>query len=91
MHSPVPMSELQRQADGVAPGELGDLIGKLVAAGVATRGHRQRPARSASIRVHGHGPLSELLLESLRCSGARVKQSSQPHAAVSATEADRAD
>jgi bacteriocin biosynthesis cyclodehydratase domain-containing protein len=91
MHSPVPMSELQRQADRqgtVAAGELGDLVARLVAAGVATRGRRQRPARSASIRVHGRGPLSELLIESLRCSGARVKQSSQPHAAVSAAEAD---
>jgi hypothetical protein len=78
----------KRQANGVAAGELGDLVARLVAAGVATRGHRQRPARSASIRVHGRGPLSELLIESLRCSGARVKQSSQPHAAVSAAEAD---
>ena len=88
MHSPVPISELQRQANGVAAGELSDLVARLVAAGVATRGRRQRPARSASIRVHGRGPLSELLIESLRCSGARVKQSSQPHAAVSAAEAD---
>jgi len=87
MHSPVPMSELQRQADrqgGVAAGELGDLV----AVGVATRGRRPRPARSASIRVHGRGPLSELLIEALRCSGARVKQSSQPHAAVTSAEAD---
>ncbi len=91
MHSPVPMSELQRQAGrqgGVAAGELGDLVAKLVAAGVATRGRRQRPTRSASIRVHGRGPLSELLIESLRCSGARVKHSSQPHAAVTSAEAD---
>ena len=38
--------------------------------------------------MHGRGPLSELLIESRRCSGPRVKQSSQPHAAVSAAEAD---
>jgi hypothetical protein len=38
--------------------------------------------------VHGRGPLSELLIESLRCSGARVKHSSQPHAAVTSAEAD---
>jgi bacteriocin biosynthesis cyclodehydratase domain-containing protein len=87
MQSPVPMSELQQQA-GVAAGELDDLVARLVAAGVATRGRRQRPTRSASIRVHGRGPLCELLIESLRCSGARVKQSSQPHAVVSAAEAD---
>jgi hypothetical protein len=91
MHSPVPMSELQRQADrqgGLSAGELADLVGQLVTAGVATRGRRQRPARSASIRVHGRGPLSELLTEGLRCSGARVKQSNQPHAAVTAADAD---
>jgi len=88
MHSPVSMGELQRQAGGLSDGDLSDLLGQLVAAGVATRGRRQRPVRSASIRVHGRGPLSELLLEGLRCSGARVKQSSQPHAAVTAAEAD---
>jgi bacteriocin biosynthesis cyclodehydratase domain-containing protein len=87
MHSPVPMSELQRQA-GPAAAELDGLVARLVSAGVATRGRRQRPVRSASIRVHGRGPLSELLIESLRCSGARVKQSSHPHAAVSAADAD---
>jgi bacteriocin biosynthesis cyclodehydratase domain-containing protein len=91
MQSPVPMSELQRQADrqgGPTAGELGDLVAQLVTAGVATRGRRQRPGRSASIRVHGRGPLSELLIEGLRCSGARVKHSSQPHAAVTAADAD---
>ena len=88
MHSPVPMSDLRRQADGLSDAELSDLIGQLVTAGVATRGHRQRPARSVAIRVHGRGPLSDLLLEGLRCSGARVKHSSQPHAAVTSAEAD---
>jgi len=88
MHSPVPMSELQRQAQGLSDGEVDGLVAQLVTAGVATRGRRQQPARSASIRVHGRGPLSELLIEGLRCSGARVKQSNQPHAAVTAAEAD---
>ncbi|MGA7465492.1 MAG: cyclodehydratase, partial [Mycobacterium sp.] len=72
MHSQVPMSELQRQAEGLSDGEVSDLVAQLVTAGVATRGHRQQPARSASIRVHGRGPLSELLIEGLRCSGSRV-------------------
>ena len=88
MHSPVPVSELQRQAEGLSDGEVSDLVAQLVTAGVATRGQRQQPARSASIRVHGRGPLSELLIEGLRCSGSRVKHSSQPHAAVTTTEAD---
>jgi hypothetical protein len=91
MHAPVSMSELRRQADrqgGAAAAELDRLVAQLLAAGVATRGRRQRPVRSASIRVHGRGPLSELLIDSLRCSGARVKQSNQPHAAVTSAEAD---
>ena len=44
--------------------------------------HRRGPAqgRSLSIRVHGCGPLSDLLVDGLRCSGARVSRSSQVHA-----------
>lgn len=88
MHSPLPMSELQRRPSGLSNDELSALLGQLVSAGVATRGARQRPRRSASIRVHGRGPLSELLAEGLRCSGAKVKQSNQPHAAVTSADAD---
>ena len=51
MHSPVSISELQRHSD-LSAGELDDLLAQLVTAGVATRGARQRPTRSASIRVH---------------------------------------
>ena len=87
MHSPVSISELQRHSD-LSTGELDDLLVQLVTAGVATRGARQRPTRSASIRVHGRGPLSELLAEGLRCSGARIKQSNQPHATVTSADAD---
>jgi bacteriocin biosynthesis cyclodehydratase domain-containing protein len=94
MRSPLPINELQHQADrhgAVAVGELSDLVTQLVKAGVATcnPGPRQRsPGRSASIRVHGRGPLSELLVEALRCSGARIKQSSQPHAVVTSAGTD---
>ncbi|HEY2196642.1 MAG TPA: cyclodehydratase, partial [Mycobacterium sp.] len=87
MHSPVPLSQLQTQSD-LSAGELGDLVAQLVTAGVATRAARQRAGRSPSIRVHGRGPLSELLAEGLRCSGARIKQSNQPHAAVTSADAD---
>jgi hypothetical protein len=88
MHSPVPMSELQRQAGGLSDGEVNDLVAQLVTAAVATQGCRQRPARSASIRVHGRGPLSDLLLEALRCSGARIAHTSQPHATMSPAAVD---
>ena len=72
-----------QDADG-----LTNLVTKLVTAGVATRGHRQSGGRAASIRVHGRGPLSDLLVESLRCSGARIAHSSQPHATMSRTAVD---
>ncbi|GBE65599.1 hypothetical protein MFM001_20610 [Mycobacterium sp. MFM001] len=83
MHSPLPISELHRQAGVVSAQDLDDLVAQLVEAGVATRS-RPRTGRSASIRVHGRGPLSDLLLGALRCSGARIKHSSQPHAVVTA-------
>jgi bacteriocin biosynthesis cyclodehydratase domain-containing protein len=91
MRSPIPMSELQRQAahQGLLDGnELVNLVAQLVDAGVATRGYRQRRGRSASIRVHGRGPLSDLLVQALRCSGARIRHSCQPHAVATPAAAD---
>lgn len=82
MRSPTPMTELQRQADGE---DLTDLVTQLVNHGVATRGSRPTAARAASIRVHGRGPLSDLLVPALRSSGVRIGHSSQPHATVSST------
>jgi hypothetical protein len=91
MRSPTPITELQRHAADRGlkdTNELTNLVAQLVGAGVATRGCRQSGGRAASIRVHGRGPLSDLLLEALRCSGARIAHSSQPHATVSPTAVD---
>jgi hypothetical protein len=60
---------------------VADLVAALVDVGVVTATPRRR-ARSASIRIHGRGPLSDLLAGGLRCSGARVQHSRLPHAAV---------
>ena len=90
MRSPTPLSELQRLAldRGLKDADcLSNLVAQLVGAGVATECGQAR-GRAASIRIHGRGPLSELLAEALRCSGARVARSSQPHAAVSAGAVD---
>ena len=57
-----------------------DLVSSLVDEGLATTTPPRR--RSASIRIHGRGPLSDLLASSLRCSGARVRQSKLNHAGV---------
>jgi hypothetical protein len=93
MRSPIAISELQRRAGGgsVDSDGLASLVAQLVGAGVATqgrRGGRHGRGRAASIRVHGRGPLSDLLVEALRCSGARIRHTSQPHAAVTPAEAD---
>jgi hypothetical protein len=91
MRSWAGLAELQTAAiaQGLADAaELADLLGQLVDAGVARRAAQQRTGRSPSIRVHGRGPLSELLVEALRCSGARVKHSSQPHAVASTATTD---
>ena len=90
MRSPTPISELQRQAVGRGLKDadgLTNLVAQLVGAGVATE-CRQSGGRAASIRIHGRGPLSELLVEALRCSGARIAHSSQPHATVSHATVD---
>ena len=91
MRSPVAITELQRQAGqrGLVDADgLSNLVAQLVGAGVATRGCQQSRGRAASVRVHGRGPLSDLLVEALRCSGARIAHTSQPHAAVTPAAVD---
>lgn len=98
LHTPTALTELQRAAAGHGPvdaAELTGLVGALVDAGVvvrdatrrADRKHR-RHYRAPSIRVHGRGPLSDLLADTLRCSGVRIQCSSQSHAAVTSTGTD---
>ncbi len=67
-----------------ADSTVDQVIAALSAAGVLTVPPPvtpHRPARTASIRIHGRGPISELLAGALRCSGARVRRSATPHAA----------
>lgn len=55
--------------------------GVLRGAGSGRAGRAGRTGRTLSIRVHGRGPLSGLMAEGLRCSGARVGQTSAPNVA----------
>lgn len=90
LRSPTLISELHRQAAGqglLDADGLTRLVEQLIEAGVVTE-CRRSAGRAASIRVHGRGPLSDLLVEALRCSGARVARSSQPHAGASPATAD---
>jgi hypothetical protein len=76
LQSGATLAELQARFE-VDPGEL---VASLVGAGVVTATER-RKTRCPSVRIHGHGPLSELLAGALRCSGARVTRSSVTQAA----------
>jgi len=83
MAAPMSLNDLHRLA--FAHGlddEAGfdEILYGLMAAG-AVRVHRRAPSgRALSIRVHGAGPLSELVADGLRCSGARVGTSSHGNA-----------
>jgi bacteriocin biosynthesis cyclodehydratase domain-containing protein len=73
------LDDLQRHAATVERAAIAELVTSLVDAGVVRTGERRR-TRSASIRIHGRGPLSDLLASGLRCSGARITHSSRAHA-----------
>ena len=87
LQSGATLSETQGFADGVDATTIADLVTALVDAGVVTEMPRARTC-SASIRIHGRGPLSDLLASALRYSGARLKHSSERHAAVTADTTD---
>jgi len=79
MKSPITVTELGELARRAGPArsdELESMIGQLVAAGVAEPVPHRARRHAASIRVHGRGPLSDLMVSALRCSGAVVRQSS---------------
>ena len=57
--------------------QLVDVVSQLIAANLATRVPPSRRGRAMSIRVHGKGPLSDVVVSALRCSGARVRHTNQ--------------
>jgi bacteriocin biosynthesis cyclodehydratase domain-containing protein len=87
LQSGATIAQLQDVGDGVDAETATALVAELVGAGVVTAVPRVR-ARSASVRIHGRGPLSDLLAGALRCSGARITHSSQPHAGVDPEKTD---
>lgn len=68
-----------RQHGTADPADLAELVGALADAGVLTVDPPRR-CRTPNIRIHGRGPLSDLLVAGLRCSGARVGHTRSPKA-----------
>jgi hypothetical protein len=59
--------------------DIAELVAALADAGAVTAGPPPRN-RTPSVRIHGRGPLSDLLVAGLRCSGARVGHTRSPKA-----------
>jgi bacteriocin biosynthesis cyclodehydratase domain-containing protein len=74
------LTSLARNRGAVDDEAVAELVASLTQSGVVTVARPQ--TRSASIRIHGHGPLSDLLAGALRCSGTRVRRSNLNHAGV---------
>ncbi len=89
LQSGATVSEMRAQACNVDADSLADLISSLVDAGLVTATARRR-SRAASIRIHGRGPLSDLLGGALRCSGAQITLSSRTHAGAPTESTDLA-
>ena len=81
LQSGTTLADLQARFDV----DAGELVTSLVDAGVVTTAERRR-TRAPSIRIHGRGPLSDLLAGALRCSGARVTHSRRTNAAPETTD-----
>jgi bacteriocin biosynthesis cyclodehydratase domain-containing protein len=79
MQSRISMEELLDRAVEIGladKDQMVDVVRRLVAANLITRQPRTHRRHSMRIRVHGDGPLSEVVVSALRCSGARVRHTS---------------
>ncbi|MET0898544.1 MAG: cyclodehydratase [Mycobacterium sp.] len=85
------LDELVREAartGDVGADDLTELISALIRAGVVSLRRTHDTVRAPALRVHGRGPLADLLVDALQCSGARLKHSSARHAVVRAEGTD---
>ncbi len=83
MQVPVERAELHRQAaaHGLTDrAAFDDMLAGLIAAGLVRSRHRRKSLRALSIRLHGCGPLSDVLVDTLHRSGARIAHTSHAQA-----------
>jgi hypothetical protein len=88
LQSGATLGDVATKAAEVDPTVLAKLVASLVDAGVLTLTALRRRGRSACIRIHGRGPLSDLMAGALRCSGARVTHSRRAHAGAPSEPTD---
>jgi hypothetical protein len=87
LQSGAALAEIAARAPDADPTVIADLVTSLVDAGVLVRSAPRR-RRSAGIRIHGRGPLSDVLANALRCSGARITHSRRTHAGAPSEHTD---
>ncbi|KUH93868.1 hypothetical protein [Mycobacterium sp. IS-3022] len=87
LQSGASLADLQEHAPSVDRAIVEDFIGLLVDAGLVTV-TRARRGRAAAVRIHGRGPLSDLLDTALRCSGARLTHSNRTDTGAPAEPTD---
>ena len=86
LQSGATLPEIQKLADGMTADAVADLLCSLADAGVVTNPARSHP-RAVSIRIHGRGPLSDLLAGA--CAVRRPHHPQQPHQCRRTERADR--
>lgn len=80
MQTPADMGDLLSRATDLGAEDttrIADVVHRLVAANLVTLSPRRNRVHALRIRVHGSGPLSDVVISALRCSSARVRQTSQ--------------
>ena len=78
LQSGATLSDLCDALPDVDAAVVEQVVTALATGGLVTTHPRSR-TRAATVRIHGRGPLSDLLVGALRCSNTRVTQSSRPH------------
>lgn len=78
----------EAQQQGAAdPADVAALVSALADAAVVAA-DPPRQSRTPTVRIHGRGPLSDLLVAGLRCSGARVGHTRSPNAPAPSESTD---
>ena len=78
LQSGATLADLGAQLPDVDAAVVEAVVTALTANGLV-RPHTSVRARTAAVRIHGRGPLSDLRAGALRCSGTRITQSSRTH------------